>query len=70
MGKRQGVLRVIERWCGGRPERGSDKLRALWERRGQRGVLRTTRELICSSVHSTMSSPDIDCARSMCWSST
>jgi hypothetical protein len=38
MGKRQRVVRVIEQWCGGRPERGSDKLRALWERFGPKGV--------------------------------
>jgi len=38
MGKRQRVFRVIEQWCGGRPERGSDKLRAVWERFGPKGV--------------------------------
>ena len=38
MGKRQRVFRVTEQWCGGRPERGSDKLRALWERFGPKGV--------------------------------
>lgn len=38
MGKEERVIRVIERWCGARPERGSDKVRALWERHGPSGV--------------------------------
>src|SRR4051812_46711085 len=36
--KRARVTEVVERWCGRRPARGSDKLQELWEENGPSGV--------------------------------
>jgi hypothetical protein len=36
--KRDRLGQVVQRWCGQRPARGSDKLRELWEQHGPSGV--------------------------------
>jgi hypothetical protein len=36
--KRDRIAQVVERWCGQRPARGSDKLRELWEQHGPSGA--------------------------------
>jgi len=36
--KRGRVAQVVERWGGQRPDRGSDKLRELWEQHGPSGL--------------------------------
>jgi hypothetical protein len=36
--KRDRVAQVVQRWCGQRPARGSDKLREIWEQHGASGV--------------------------------